>query len=1547
MNLQETADNLFDDSKSTPLRGLAAIAEAERYLQQAYEGRYFFELIQNVRDANKENEQDGEIYIEFKENVLSISNTGAEFSTKGIEGITTIGKSTKQSQDYIGFKGIGFKSVQEISETPKIITRHGSVFFDRNLTLEKYNNPTIREEDLPLFYFPHFKNVKLSNAESESGIVTKIELPVKPSITEEIIVADFKKIHPRQLILLGNIKQLNFKSSFALKYYQINKNPQKHFIEVREDDKSSAKFRYYEPKSKVLLPKEVVQSLEGREKEIFINSSQVDINIVLELSDNGQVNPIVDAKLYLFYPLDITSGFRFIIHSYFIVNPERKSLRESPLNDYLLTAIGNYIGSEMLKHLIKSRTNTNKILCFKRNNDAKLNALYDSVVRNLKLQRFIFDSQTKKYYYPNEVIVADGFDKGLFMDGRLGDRQLIYSDDTEIIEWLRKEFEIPYLSYEDISNQIELECKRQQRLKHIKFFKTLYNYVSKHENLILTGRKVFLTDDWKLVSSEEDVFYGGGRKNPINLSLSIKKQIHFIHKDIKITDFRDGRSKTGITEFNTNELIRRLLKLFNLDSVPNADIINALFHLEIDAKSEIEIREKILLPIKGSAIWLSPILNPIYFDTEELRLTYPNGNFVDQTILKDLEGDQPAVSKKAFLKKFGVWEIPAIYIGKKPTCLSEQDSRDSILSRFSALRSRPYYINNDRILDKPFQFNIWFTNAIIDNWNTYQTFITSSSLPRLQFFSQQSSNFKNVEEDMILRLSDFIESLKTNKWISFKGEDDQYLITDVIGIKLHDFNQGYNHFIRKYIKLLPIPFDLKLNMIETLGLIHLDGNSVKNYAWLFKQIHKKYETNIPTEKDFVDFYNKMLGKLFEYFYDHEQPEDIVTLREEYFLGIDGITNNLCWAKAKDIFYIDDKPNYDLLPILIKEKLQPQFTTRDKKTFGKIAGRIGRKFSSSLKKKLIESGEVETNWLVSYFKFLPESIALLESSLDIILSDHFEALKSIQVLEKEDLKISVSLEKSNETVISVNHFIEPNSNYNIHLSKIFLNKNKQIAEAISELFIILLERDLRKFNSDLFRFMNIIDKSEYLRDSDISDERVNEIREKLNSADLTPNQRFWNAVLSAKHIASRENIFTENSTNTTTLSQILGLENSIIPLFQNEFDFIKTSAVSNMPLLFKLFKQLSLTLPEINENLYPKIDFRDFHIKKLKILKNKFKNGFASTLHSYLLTKDIKEQENYQDFLDEYEKHTPFQIPIDTIEFGITNFFLLHLHSQFTFLSFTKADFDKGYEDFNPIQIYAANINLLKIKITSIRFSNDSLQSFLAENKRRSLLYFDHIDTIFSSFSTWLKRNEGGDIPTDNDADIESFLNAFSNSSTTQIEILSTNSIEVPASKAGAFGGGNGRRFDGGAGDQNKKRIGLVAEMLVFDKLKEQFSNTIWVSKFASKVHKTHCGYNPEGQDGLGYDIEYLDAEGNKYYVEVKGKADSYDVFEISKNEIEKANQEKEFYKFIFVTQTMNNTQRRILDLGNILLLDQGEDFFSNRKFTALYKNFEIRFKGHI
>jgi hypothetical protein len=1547
MNLKQTSDKLFEDSKKTPIRGLTAIAEAEKYLQQAYEGRYLFELIQNVRDANKEKNEDGEIFIELKNNVLTISNSGAEFSPKGIEGITTIGRSTKHSQDYIGFKGIGFKSIQEITEKPRIVTKYGSILFDRSKTYNDYkNDDSIEEEEIPLFFFPHFADQKLSEEEIDKGISTKIELPLKDDVSITKITSKFSEIEAKQLILLGNIKTLEFESEKLKSVFSITKTPAKNHIEVRENDDVKG-FKYYFPSNKIEIPIDVVNSLEGKEKEIFKDNAFAEVNIVLELGDNGQIQPVDNAKLYLFYPLQITSGFRFIIHSYFIVNPERTALRSSKLNDFLLKSIGGFISDEMLSNLKKTNINTNKVLCFERNSDARINPLYDSVVEGLRDKKFIYDKQTKKYYLASEVIIADQFDKGLFPDGKLGKKTLVYADDKNVIEWLRVEFNVPYLEYNDIANEIENECKRQLKLKNVKFFQNLYNYVSQHDELNLLGKKVLITDNWKLVSSEEDVFYGGkgkGNQKPVKLVKSVQKQIYFIHKDIIIKDFREGKSRTGITEFNTYEFVRRVMKLFGKSSVPKEDLLNTLFNIhELDAKSVLEIREKVLLPIQNSAKWLSPITNPIYLENENLRQLYPSGTFIDISILKKESETENGITPYEFFKQFGAWEIPAVYVAKKHQVVGDSENRDITIQKFSYVSSRPFFIQNDRLLDIPEKYTVWFTSAITENWNHYESFIKDEILPKLQY-SSYSSGWKPVHKDNWVNICHFVEKLSTENWISLPGEDKNYSVREIIGINPYDFNQSQNRVIGKYVKLLPMEFSVQKTMVNALGLVHLNSNSLETFKKLLDHIFQRYKTSIPEEKEFMDFYNRILGKLVEFYETYSISEyEFKQLSAVHFLSINENTKIPRWETANKVFYIDDKHAYDLLPRGIKADLQPHFTNRDKNTVGKITGRIGIKFSKAIEKELIETPTLSIGTLVSYFNYLPETIALLESHFGDSVTKHFDTVKSIRVFEKEKVEVRIIVAESSEATMSPGHFVDVENDFDLHLlqTKAPFDSHKQMAESMNELFIHILDRDLRNFNAILLNFLNAQDKALYLTNYDITIERIQEINANLNNYTISPVQKFWKAILSANQIVDIEQSFLTDTIDYQSLAQLIEVDMNYITEFSKDFNYEKTSDSLNIDILNDLLNSLDLTLEQLNNNIFPKIDFRNYYHSKLIKLKNGFRQNFNGLLHSHLKLAASDQKSNYQNYLDHYDSITSFEIPLHTIKLNIESFFVSNLSTRFPFVELKIDSLSKNYNSFNPISIYMESHAFLIKEIAHISYRQEDFDNFLSNNKIRSLLYFNDYESVAKQFIGWLGTIKTDDTST-SETELEDFLSEFTNPTGTDIEDIDTVKAEITFSSGGTAGGG-GKRFDGGANNQFKKNIGMVAEMLVFEKLNSKFENVIWVSKYASKIFSSHSGYNPEGQDGLGYDIEYFDDDGNKYFVEVKGKADDYNYFDITKNEIEKANIEGSSYKIILVTNTMDNQQRRIRNLGNIFVFEQGENFFSNNKFHAIYKDFEIRF----
>lgn len=803
---------------------------------------------------------------------------------------------------------------------------------------------------------------------------------------------------------------------------------------------------------------------------------------------------------------------------------------------------------------------------------------------------------------------------------------------------------------------------------------------------------------------------------------------------------------------------------------------------------------------------------------------------------------------------------------------------------------------------------------------------------------------KNTNDNIAIQICEFVEALSTEKWIVFRGEQEAYSVNEIVGIKYLDFSQPHNQVIGRYLKLLPIQYEAKHDLVDTIDMIHLDRDSIQNFIKLLNRIHKAFENSIPEGKDFVDFYNRILSKLVDFFYSNNQTENVRQLQNEFFLAINDISKKPIWAKANQIVYIDDKPNYDLLPSSIKERVQPHFTNRDKNTFGKIAAKIGKKFSNLIQKKLVESETINSSILPLFFKYLPESIAILESKLDTVLNQHFEMLRTIQVFEHRVLEVEISVGDSEELRIPVNHFVDNDNDYNFHFSTTDSStKNKQLAESISELFVNLLGRDLRGYNSDLLLFLNFTDKKEYLRNYDILEERIIEIRDKLNTSDLTTEQKFWDAILTAKEISNRENVFDGKEIDINSLAKLLGVEERLIQNMQDNFNFNQTSTIENLNLLIEFLNSISLSLKDLNQIVFPRIDFRDFYEKKLNNLKNKFEKGFEAILHRYLTNQESDEKSTFQDQLDYYKRYLPISIPLNTLEFSIEEFLLELIAERFSFLKITNSDLRKDFSPFNSISIYSANLKLFETKLKGEEFSNDNLDSFLSDNKRRSLLYFDETDLLADDFKNWLLEFKEKNKPTDDESELEDFLREFTNQTQIDIESISTNEVDNPSTTANTLGGGSGKRFDGAANDQFKKSLGLIAEMIVYEKLKTIYDSVTWVSKYASKIYKTHEGYNPEGQDGLGYDIEYIDEDGNKFFVEVKGKADSYNAFEISKNEIDKAHQAKQFYKIFFITQTMNNSQRRIKDLGNIFMLDDGQDFFSNRKFKAIYRNFEIRF----
>ncbi|MEJ8852326.1 sacsin N-terminal ATP-binding-like domain-containing protein [Variovorax rhizosphaerae] len=109
--------------------------ESLRNVSEAIGGEYgdrvIFELVQNAHDAHDDGEQ-GSIFLKLvirgsADGDLYIANKGNGFDWKNVNAIRNIGVSSKTVGQGIGNKGFGFRSVETLTDDPRIYSQAGSV----------------------------------------------------------------------------------------------------------------------------------------------------------------------------------------------------------------------------------------------------------------------------------------------------------------------------------------------------------------------------------------------------------------------------------------------------------------------------------------------------------------------------------------------------------------------------------------------------------------------------------------------------------------------------------------------------------------------------------------------------------------------------------------------------------------------------------------------------------------------------------------------------------------------------------------------------------------------------------------------------------------------------------------------------------------------------------------------------------------------------------------------------------------------------------------------------------------------------------------------------------------------------------------------------------------------------------------------------------------------------------------------------------------------------------------------------------------------------
>jgi hypothetical protein len=329
-----------------------SFARAERLIGREYHGRFLIELLQNAADAWREGGTSGErsrVRIEIGVGPsLLVANRGKPFpATAVIESLGQIGRSTKTQGEAIGHKGIGFKSVLEISLAPELYSGLAedepglAIRFDPRDALERIRASSpdwdahVAEIDdildpldaVPVLRYPLWVEqppVQIRELASE-GFDTVIRLPyddrlgLDPDRWLSIVRDALTDLTDQMLLLLGTFERLEVVDRL---------NDRVELIEPQWGGETVLRAGATREPVTVLRNGEVT-SRWWLYRDALPDGHELagELAVGLRRSASGALEPAIDGALsapfHLFFPTKIGSGLPFLLHGYFEVNAAR------------------------------------------------------------------------------------------------------------------------------------------------------------------------------------------------------------------------------------------------------------------------------------------------------------------------------------------------------------------------------------------------------------------------------------------------------------------------------------------------------------------------------------------------------------------------------------------------------------------------------------------------------------------------------------------------------------------------------------------------------------------------------------------------------------------------------------------------------------------------------------------------------------------------------------------------------------------------------------------------------------------------------------------------------------------------------------------------------------------------------------------------------------------------------------------------------------------------------------------------------------------------
>lgn len=536
-------------------------------------GSFLMEFIQNADDAKSK-----AVRFELLQNNLIILNDGDQFSEENVSSICKVGRSSKTPKDYIGYLGVGFKSVFLMSDSVEI----NSGGFRFKFSKKEWDDPTHTPwQVVPIWILDSHEKSKLDKFHTLFDLCLKGDKTLLDGLEEEM-----KPTHLNDRILLflrylekmeiqDNTRDYNRTIEKELK--EVKSSYEVYVLREREGNSITHIHNWLVFRSDCPVPKKVTEDLITKEWERE-TVQQRQVVVAFRLDDTNQL--MVEEKgtahigVFSFLPMkEIPSGLNFLIQADFLTMPGRGELHRDCLwNQWLAKEIYNLITNICIPTFLGHKT-------------WKLN--FTEILHSTEGGHELFEKHIKgplrDYLSNNALVITEDNscvkpEDAIFMNQDL--KNLLGANDIKVLYpgkgVVHPAFKAPWeitTSIEDeptfnatvgLSDKMEQLLTLKAEQKDVSFFVGFYRlYLLKYKDSSsaslskLSNYDVLLTDTFELANAKAVYIKSASLTIPENIRSSFKIVHPKLTQEADILEFLKTLDVSELTQEHIQELLKK------------------------------------------------------------------------------------------------------------------------------------------------------------------------------------------------------------------------------------------------------------------------------------------------------------------------------------------------------------------------------------------------------------------------------------------------------------------------------------------------------------------------------------------------------------------------------------------------------------------------------------------------------------------------------------------------------------------------------------------------------------------------------------------------------------------------------------------------------------------------------------------------------------------------------------------------------------------------------------------------------------------------------